>query len=301
MPTNIFENFQTLFENITDNLIKKSDEINVAVENINSNISSNINSNSYMYYINPLKSNELIYKLKSNTPLELKDNEILDFQNKWIYIDSLDDSYVGFIKSLVTDKSKIPTICNLNVYINGNIGVAGGGIILANQRFINIKNCNVYISGNIDNSAGNICGMNISYSNGCNLYDQYIEDKVYTDATVEIMEEKLATEIKKTKKTKTKQKLKEVETEIAEIKHKIATEIEAKSKKIKSKKTKITKIKQKLEAMKTKTKIKIKTLKVEAKAQLKIKIEEIKEIKQKLKEVETEITEIKQKLEPLML
>jgi hypothetical protein len=100
-----------------------------------------------------------IYKLK-NTNL-LVESEILDFEGKWLYINASDyqSNYVGFIQtSSNSHKNNMPTVRNLNVYIDGNISMNGGGIVMADQSFVKLENCNVFVSDSISDGAGGIIG-----------------------------------------------------------------------------------------------------------------------------------------------
>jgi hypothetical protein len=86
-------------------------------------------------------------------------NNIIDFNNRWIYIDAgSNNTYTGFIKP------DGYTIKNLNVYIKGNIGPNGGGIICPNSRNFTIENCNVIVNGNIGEGAGGIVGSNAGFN-----------------------------------------------------------------------------------------------------------------------------------------
>jgi hypothetical protein len=125
----------------------------------------------------PIDINKL-YQLNTNT-IEISSSvEILDFENKCIYISGY--KYKGLIKRNSNNTNTF-TIKNLNIYIYGDLGEENdsstvdrygmripipvinncGGIIQSNTPCFSVLNCNVFISGNIVGQyAGGICGSN---------------------------------------------------------------------------------------------------------------------------------------------
>ena len=126
------------------------------------NINTKINKDKYFQNcsIKPLPQN---YIISTNN-----NNNTIDFNNYWIYIDATSKPYTGFIKP------DGHTIKNLNVYIDGNIGLNGGGIVRSDSKNFTIENCNVIVSGNIGDGAGGIVGSKAGNSNTTQSANCYI-------------------------------------------------------------------------------------------------------------------------------